>query len=106
MFNQRIENIIKEYLAELSEKGLVVSQAILYGSYAKGTATSESDIDLLLVSPQFDIDEDKYVPKVWISKIRNENHIEPFMVGEKRFAEDNVSTILEAARTEGIQITL
>ncbi|MGE5340993.1 MAG: nucleotidyltransferase domain-containing protein [Candidatus Omnitrophota bacterium] len=35
------------------EKGLDISQIILFGSYAKQTESEESDIDLIIVSPNF-----------------------------------------------------
>jgi len=38
---------------EFLRKEIHVEQIILFGSCAKGTATSESDIDLIVVSPAF-----------------------------------------------------
>ena len=38
---------------EFLRKEIPVEQVILFGSCAKGTATSESDIDLIVVSPSF-----------------------------------------------------
>ena len=43
---QKISNAITEFLNELKEKPLI---ALIFGSYAKGNFTKESDIDLLLV---------------------------------------------------------
>jgi len=37
----------------LKEKGLKVSKIIVFGSQAKGTATEESDIDIVIVSEDF-----------------------------------------------------
>ncbi len=36
-----------------SKQGIGISKAILFGSFAKGNSTVDSDIDLLLVSSQF-----------------------------------------------------
>ena len=47
-----IESIVKAYVREVA-KNYRVSQVILFGSYAKGTAHEESDIDLVIVSPDF-----------------------------------------------------
>lgn len=46
-------NVIHAYLLLLKKKGIKVSKAILFGSYAKGTAKPESDIDIAIVSTQF-----------------------------------------------------
>jgi hypothetical protein len=45
--------IIKKYLLELSQHGIPVDQAILFGSFVKGTAREESDIDIALISDVF-----------------------------------------------------
>ena len=37
----------------LKEKGLKVNKVILFGSQARGTATEESDIDIVIVSEEF-----------------------------------------------------
>ena len=106
MVNSEVVTIVQEYLQELSLKGVIISKAFLYGSQAKGTATEESDIDLMLVSPSFDDDLDKYLPSIWLSNIRTENRIEPIAVGEKRFFSDDFSPIIGIVRQEGIEMAL
>ncbi len=44
---------IKRLIAALGEENINVERAILFGSYARGTATEWSDIDVALVSPDF-----------------------------------------------------
>ncbi|MGE5499032.1 MAG: nucleotidyltransferase domain-containing protein [Syntrophothermus sp.] len=104
MVNAAVINIVREYLHELSEKGVFISRCFLYGSQARNTATKDSDIDLMLVSPLFDEDGEKYWPALWLSDIRTDNRIEPLAVGEKRFLTDNISPIIEIVRQEGIEI--
>lgn len=38
----------------LEKNGLKIEKIILFGSYAKGTATEESDIDIVIVSKNFE----------------------------------------------------
>jgi predicted nucleotidyltransferase len=45
--------IAKRYVQELKRNRIRVTRAYLYGSYANGTAHRDSDIDLVIVSPQF-----------------------------------------------------
>ncbi len=105
MVNESVINKIKEYLIELTEKGLDIHKAILYGSYTKGAANEDSDIDLLLVSKQFDNDIDKFTDIVWLSQIRSEYRIEPYMVGEQRFY-TGFSPLIDAAKYEGVEIRI
>jgi len=45
---------VKEYLQTLSHSGLSVAFGVVFGSQATGQANALSDIDLIVVSPQFD----------------------------------------------------
>lgn len=45
-----IEKIVTRYIAELEKNGIHTQRVILYGSYAKGNATPDSDIDLIIIS--------------------------------------------------------
>lgn len=49
-----IGDIISRYIEKLKEQGISPSSVILYGSYAKGTAREYSDIDLIVVSKDFE----------------------------------------------------
>ncbi|MFH1653233.1 MAG: nucleotidyltransferase domain-containing protein [Pseudomonadota bacterium] len=56
MFKKRIKDvnpIVKKFIKEL-EKEIRVEKIILYGSYARGEARDYSDIDLLVISPDFE----------------------------------------------------
>ncbi len=54
MVNSRdqIIQVVQRYVASL-KKDFRISQAYLFGSYARGTAREESDIDVALVSEDF-----------------------------------------------------
>ncbi|MGE5457879.1 MAG: nucleotidyltransferase domain-containing protein [Methanococcaceae archaeon] len=104
MASAEIVNIVREYLHELSEKGVFISRCFLYGSQARNTATEDSDIDVMLVSPLFDGNTDQYMPAIWLSTVRTNYRIEPIAVGEKRFQTDDMSPIIEVVRQEGIEI--
>ncbi|MBI2418462.1 MAG: hypothetical protein HYV28_11300 [Ignavibacteriales bacterium] len=67
MVDTKIINLVKKYLNVLSLKGIFISKAFVYGRQTNGTATGESDIDLMLVSPMFAEDTDKYAPALWLS---------------------------------------
>lgn len=105
MVDAKIIDLVRKYLRVLSLEGIIISKAYLYGSQVHGTATEDSDIDLMLVSPMFDEDTDKYAPALWLSTRNVSYKIEPIAVGEKRFQTDEISPLIETVRQEGIEIT-
>lgn len=49
----RVNDIVNQYLATLSQKGVPILTAYMFGSQAKGNAGPNSDIDLIIVSTAF-----------------------------------------------------
>jgi predicted nucleotidyltransferase len=50
---ENINNAIREYISELN-KEIPVQKAILFGSYANGNYTKDSDVDLAIFSDYFE----------------------------------------------------
>ncbi len=73
---ERIEEIAREY-GRLVKEELGVKNIYLYGSYAKGTYTSDSDIDIAVVGDNFT--GDPIEDTLMLMKIRRkiDNRIEP-----------------------------
>jgi predicted nucleotidyltransferase len=53
MAQKRAKEVVRFFSACLKEEGLKISKIIVFGSQAKGTATGESDIDIVIVSEEF-----------------------------------------------------
>ena len=53
MVKDKIAEAIKFFENCLKEKGLNVSKIILFGSHSTGKATIDSDVDILIISPDF-----------------------------------------------------
>lgn len=104
MVNKAIINKVADYLNILRQNGLPVTQGIIYGSSARGEETPESDIDLLVISPLFDRYPRARVGEMWRLTGKIDRRIEPIPVGEKRFNDDDVSSLLEIARREGLVV--
>jgi len=49
----RIESLIAEFSHEIKKIGVDITAIVLFGSQSNGTATSDSDIDLAIISPSF-----------------------------------------------------
>jgi predicted nucleotidyltransferase len=50
---ENINNAVREYILELS-KEIPVQKAVLFGSYANGNFTKDSDVDLAIFSDYFE----------------------------------------------------
>ena len=53
MAKKQIELIVNKYVSAIMAKNIRIEKAILFGSYAKGNANKNSDIDIALISPDF-----------------------------------------------------
>jgi predicted nucleotidyltransferase len=50
----QVADIIRKYIAELEKNNIHIKSAILFGSYTKGNYDKWSDIDVALVSDDFE----------------------------------------------------
>jgi predicted nucleotidyltransferase len=102
MVSEAILRSVREYLQAVKKGGIPISFGVVFGSQSKGTATTWSDIDLLVVSPQFDKSRTRDdINLLWRIAARTDSRIEPIGVGERQYYEDTSSAIVEIARREG-----
>ena len=104
MVEKAVLNSIHAYLTAVQQAGIFVNKAILFGSFARGDAGSDSDIDLIIVSEQFDTLQQKDIDTLWELRVSTDARIEPIACGEQQWQEDDFTPILEVARREGIVI--
>ena len=95
---------VRRYLSVLREHKIPATRAVLYGSHARGTARPDSDIDVLVVSPAFDLDRWSHDVDLWRLTLKVDARIEPVPVGQVQLLEDRASPIVEMARREGLTI--
>jgi predicted nucleotidyltransferase len=99
--------VIRDYLSAVQRRGIRVSRAILYGSWARGEAGPDSDIDVLIVAPEFDeASGADLVDVLWQLRASTDSRIEPLAVGEREWREDDAHPIIEIARREGEAVAL
>ncbi|MCX6155306.1 MAG: nucleotidyltransferase domain-containing protein [Candidatus Kapabacteria bacterium] len=95
--SDKIREIVIKFILEAKKDNISIDQAILFGSYAKGTNHEYSDIDLAVVSDNFEgirfFDNVKLINAALKSSIDLETH--PYRPED--FKEDNpfVKEILE-----------
>lgn len=99
MAQDEVLTIAKEY-ADAVRGIMQTSGVFLYGSYAKGTATADSDIDIAVVVDHIPGDYLNAVSKLW-SLTRNVSQaIEPVLLT----AADNQSGFLQTVKRTGIAV--
>ena len=102
MLEQSVLTSVRNYLATLASRGIMVERAVVFGSRVKGQADDWSDIDLLVISPQFDDMKDRSVVNLlWRVAARTDSRIEPIPCGSRQWRDDDSSAIIEIARREG-----
>lgn len=105
MVDGRVIESIKKYLLKLSEEGIPVSFGILFGSYALERAHEWSDIDLVVVSPIYDIPySHEEIGRLWRIAARVDSRIEPIPCGTKEWASGGERVIIEVAKQGGVRV--
>ena len=106
MADPKVIAAVKEYLKRLAQNGLSVAFGVIFGSHVTGQADDLSDIDLIVVSPQFDgkIKRD-IIDKLWHIAARTDSRIEPIPCGQKQWQDNQTDAFLEIARNEGVTIS-
>jgi uncharacterized protein len=99
-----IIDLIRRYLVLLHQHGFQVNRAILFGSYARGEAQADSDIDLLLPSPDFEKLTWKQEELLWALTAQVDTRIEPIPCTERQWWTDQSSPLIDIARQEGLVI--
>jgi len=97
---------VERYLAALRKAGLDIELIVIFGSQVTGKDHKWSDIDLLVISPQFDEMKDRVnLNLLWHIAAKIDDRIEPIPCGSKQWQEDNINAIIEVARREGQILT-
>lgn len=102
MAKSEVVEILRAYIYLLRSEGILVYKAFLYGSYSSNTATSESDIDLMIVVENEN--DDDLAGKIWKLTKKVNSKIEPFLVGTKRFNSNDNSPLVDLVKRNGIEI--
>jgi len=104
MAQSEVIELLKQYCLLLNISGITVEKAFLYGSYARGDAKPESDIDIMLVSQMFDDDDADTNIKAWSYTRKIDTRIEPYTIGLQQYLYDDLSPLLQIVKQEGIEI--
>jgi len=107
MVENAVVAAVQRYLAALPAVGIHPTQAVLFGSYARGEAHQWSDIDVVVIAPEFDLPtERKLITKLWDARGSADIRIEPIPCGVHEWETDGSRPVLEIARHEGVVISV
>ncbi|MFH0726494.1 MAG: nucleotidyltransferase domain-containing protein [Pseudomonadota bacterium] len=102
MLDQFVLKSVRNYIEALKTAGIFVEMVVVFGSRVKERVHEWSDIDLLVISKQFDGMKDRtYINMLWRIAARTDSRIEPIPCGLQQWHEDDSSAIIEIARREG-----
>ena len=95
---------IRRYVRALEEHDIYIDDAILFGSFAKGTARDESDIDVALISEAFS--GDRFDDRRRIVPLRRaiDSRLEPIPFRPEGFA--GGGNLVDEIKRDGIRIEL
>ena len=98
MDREQALNIVRSYKREIMP---IVGQAkvMLFGSYAKGTAKPDSDIDVAVIVPTLQGDWLDTSSALWLATMRVDTTIEPVLIDARQ-----ESPLYEDIRRTGILI--
>lgn len=104
MVEPAIVESVKCYLASLPRFGIHATRGVLYGSFARGEANADSDVDLVVIAPEFDGRRDVALVKALWRATVSDDRIEPIPCGEREWESGDGRPIIEIARREGVVI--
>lgn len=93
----------RAFISQLKHAGIPVTHAYLFGSYAKGTATKDSDIDICLLSPVFGKDPIEEMVRLRMIAFPIDPRIEPIPVHSDDW-NDKYSSLMAEIRKFGKHI--
>ncbi|OIN94823.1 nucleotidyltransferase [candidate division WWE3 bacterium CG06_land_8_20_14_3_00_42_16] len=91
----KVSRSIKRFVSLIRSQGFPIKSAILFGSWAKGKQTTESDIDLCLISPKFGRDEIEEL-QFLLKQARNiDDRLEPIPLSVTDYTQNTTPLVWE-----------
>lgn len=94
--------IIKRYIDELEKNGIKISEAVIFGSHAKGAVHDDSDIDIALISTAFTGDRFDDRRRIVPLRRRIDSRIEPIPFRPEDFNDGGM--LVEEIKSTGNRI--
>lgn len=102
--NKKIIHNTNKFIKRVHMSGIPVSRAYIFGSYAKGSAKSYSDIDVCVVSRKFGKDFIDEMVQLQMLSQDIDSRIEPIPIHPKDF-ENPWNPLAHEVKKYGIELT-
>ena len=99
--NSQILKSARSFVNAVEKEGIHLDAAYLFGSYAKGNARPESDIDIALISPDFSEWVDDYA-KIRGALLAKDPRIEHVRIRPEHFVDEN--PLVYEIKTTGVSL--
>ena len=97
-----VKKRIEDFITSIKDDGIKVNKVVLFGSYAKGEAREDSDIDLCVVSDDFGKDRISEMQYLFKKATKIDPRIEAIPFSSNRFSYDDNSPMIYLVKKEGI----
>ncbi len=99
-----IRQLVQKYIATLESEGIPVKEAYIFGSFATGKASRDSDVDLAVISPKFGKDRQRERALLLKKRAAEELIIEPHPFSEQEFGKPHYYPLVAEIKKHAIKI--
>ena len=104
MVTQEIRDIVIRLVDAVSTKGFHVDKALLYGSFATGKQTADSDLDIAIISNDFGRDRFNEGKMLMQLAWRIDARLHPVPVSADSYKNDTWVPLIHEIREHGVEI--
>ena len=103
MLRKEIREVVLQYRRNVENAGIPIEKMVLFGSYARGNARKDSDIDICVVSPKLGKNEMAEASKLNFLRWKLDNRIEAHPVSSKDF-ESTATPFIYEIKKYGVEV--
>jgi predicted nucleotidyltransferase len=104
MVTQEIRDIVTRLVDAVSTKGVHVDKALLYGSFATGKQTVDSDLDIAIISNDFGRDRFNEGKMLMQLAWRIDARLHPVPVSADSYKNDTWVPLIHEIREHGVEV--
>lgn len=95
IINKKTKNIVLRFGRVVEKCGIPIKKLVIFGSYAKGKSSKESDIDVCIVSPKFGKDSVEELQFLFKQTRKVDVRIEPYPISWEEYKKTASPIIFE-----------
>ncbi|OGR03600.1 MAG: hypothetical protein A2511_12730 [Deltaproteobacteria bacterium RIFOXYD12_FULL_50_9] len=105
MVAQEIRDIVSRFVEVVASRGIHIDKTMLYGSFATGTQTPDSDLDIAVISCDFG--RDRYTEGKMLMQIawRIDSRLHPVPVSIDSYMNDTWIPLIYEIREHGVEVS-